>query len=416
MYSIEQLHLSTLAMSHPINIASYTLSSAAGAGLHAMQATVAGGLATLTANDYPDANLECWVGKVNGAQQHQIPDAYSAFDSRNNRLLDYAMQQDGFSDEVANVLQKIRPHRVAVIMGSSTASMAASENAYGVTANANESIAASELAGAPTALHSPHAPGKYVAQRLGIKGPAITVSTACSSSAKSFAMASRWLQSNVVDAVIVGGSDSLSLGTLYGFASLNLLSKNPCRPFDTNRDGISVGEAAGFALLTRASDSSHFATTELCLTGYGESSDAHHMSHPHPEALGAITAMQQAMNSSQCAADDIGYINLHGTATPTNDVIETQALKVVARKGTLASSTKGWTGHTLGAAGITGAVFALEALRTGTVPGTYNLIDHDDQLAFSVTKDTQQKKINTAMVNTFGFGGSNCSLMFGRMS
>jgi len=154
--------------------------------------------------------------------------------------------------------------------------------------------------------------------------------------------------------------------------------------------------------------------TGLALAGVGESSDAYHMSHPHPDGAGAVAAMREALRSSQCNPKDIGYINLHGTATPTNDAIESHALAQLFTDQTKASSTKGWTGHTLGAAGITGAVFALEALRTDLIPGTQHLEQPDQSIEFSVMSSNQRAHIEHAMINTFGFGGSNCSLVFGR--
>jgi len=173
---------------------------------------------TLTVARYPNADLHTWVGSVPGADAHKLPESLAAFDSRNNRLLDIALDQDGFSRTVYDVVEQLGATRVAVIMGSSTASMAASEDAY-----ESVSMTKHKLTTPQASVHHPHAPGQFVAYKLGILGPALTISTACSSSAKAFAMASRWLQAELVDAVVVGGSDSLSLGTLYGFASMNLL-------------------------------------------------------------------------------------------------------------------------------------------------------------------------------------------------
>ena len=171
----------------------------------------------------------------------------------------------------------------------------------------------------------------------------------------------------------VVGFDSLCVSVLYGFNSLGLVSAQPCRPFDVARNGLSLGEAAGFAILERIGGKSGSVEKSAArLVGYGESSDAYHMSAPHPQGLGALRALEDALARAGLAPDDIGYINLHGTATPANDAVEAVMISRAFSATTLASSTKGWTGHTLGAAGIVESVIALIALERGFVPGTLN--------------------------------------------
>ena len=175
-----------------------------------------------------------------------------------------------------------------------------------------------------------------------------------------FATAARFIEAGFCDAAVVGGVDSLCQTILYGFASLELLSSDPCRPCDEDRDGLTLGESAGFALLEK---SEHVGQSgAIALLGYGESCDGYHMSHPHPEGAGAIKAMQQALMRSGLSPGGIDYINLHGTATRANDSIEDKAVHSVFGPSTPCSSTKGWTGHTLGGAGVTGAVIAAMCL------------------------------------------------------
>ena len=222
-----------------------------------------------------------------------------------------------------------------------------------------------------------------------------------------FGQAARLIDAGLVDAAVVGGVDSLCGSVLYGFNSLQLVSQRPCRPFDAGRDGLSLGEAAGYALLERTGDGPR-------LRGYGESSDAHHMSAPHPDGLGARLAMRDALARAGLAPEAIGYINLHGTATPANDSIEASAVALQFPPATHASSTKGWSGHTLGAAGILEAVIALLALEYGELPGILHCEVLDAACGPQIRIDNATRTIDYAMSNSFGFGGNNASLVFGR--
>ena len=223
-----------------------------------------------------------------------------------------------------------------------------------------------------------------------------------------FAQAERLIRNGLADAAIVGGVDTLCGSVLFGFNALQLVSANPCRPFDAARDGLSLGEAGGFAVLERASAHDH----GLQLRGYGESSDAHHMSTPHPEGLGAQLAMRAALARAGIEAAAVGYLNLHGTATPANDSIEARAVAALFPASLHAGSTKGWTGHTLGAAGIVESVFALLALEHGLLPGTLNSATPDAACGPQIRFDNAARDIDFAMNNSFGFGGNNCSLVF----
>ena len=236
----------------------------------------------------------------------------------------------------------------------------------------------------------------------------VTISTACSSSAKVFVMAQRWMDCGLIDAAVVGGVDSLCLSTLHGFNALQLLSSEICRPFDSARNGISIGEAAGFVLLDRD-------PAAVNLVGGGESSDAWHMSSPHPDGLGAQAAMRQALQAAGLRPQDIGYVNAHGTATPANDRAEAAAMRAVFGADAVpVSSTKGITGHTLGAAGITEAIVVIQALEQQTLPPSANLREPEPRLGLDVVMQPRRAELRHAMSNSFGFGGTNCSLIFGR--
>ena len=244
---------------------------------------------------------------------------------------------------------------------------------------------------------------------LGLTGPAMTISTACSSSAKVFCLAERFIRLGLIDAAVVGGVDSLCHTTLYGFNALQLVSTEICRPFDVARRGLSIGEAAGFALVDKQD-----LDDGLLLRGYGETSDAHHMSTPHPDGDGARRAMQAALSSAQLDVANIDYINLHGTATPANDRAEGRAVYGVFGGATPCSSTKGFTGHTLGAAGITEAAIALLSLEQNFVPGSPTTQAIDPNTQCGIVLKGRAGTVANVMSNSFGFGGSNCVLIFGK--
>jgi 3-oxoacyl-[acyl-carrier-protein] synthase-1 len=238
------------------------------------------------------------------------------------------------------------------------------------------------------------------------------VSTACSSSAKVFGSAARMIEAGVIDAAGVGGVDSLCLTTLYGFNSLELLARGPCRPYDRDRSGLSIGEAAAFVLLEAPARGAPPAAA--LLLGVGESSDAHHMSAPHPEGFGARLAMHAALEAAGLQPGDIDYVNLHGTATPSNDAAEDHAVVELLGRDVPCSSTKGATGHTLGAAGAVEAAIAVLALRHGFVPGGAQTCELDPALQANYRLATTPAPLARVLSNSFGFGGTNCSLVLGR--
>jgi 3-oxoacyl-[acyl-carrier-protein] synthase-1 len=396
----------------PLAIRAYTATTALGQGRGAQLDALRARRGGLRPNDFGSADLgtaalDTWIGRIDGLEDAALPSEYAAWECRNNRLAWLALQQDDILDTVAAMRDRHGATRVAVVLGTSTASIGETEEAY---ARLDDGAFPADMA-RPN-IHTPHSLAGFVQQATGLRGPCITVATACSSSAKVFAQAARLIQAGVVDAALVGGVDTLCGSVLFGFNSLGLVSSAPCRPFDSARDGLSLGEAGGFAVLERTR-AGHDAEG-LQLRGYGESSDAHHMSAPHPEGLGARLAMGDALARAGVAAGEIGYLNLHGTATPANDAVEARAVAALFPDTLHASSTKGWTGHTLGAAGIVESVFALLALEHGLLPGTLHSSTADSACGAQIRFDNAQRRIDHAMNNSFGFGGNNCSLVFGR--
>lgn len=354
-------------------------------------------------------NLPTCVGEVAGVDDVRLPAPLAHFDCRNNRLAWLGLTQDGFTQAVQAASAKYGAQRVGVILGTSTSGIFQTELAYRRRDAASGTLP-DDYNYATT--HNAFSVADFTRRYLGLHGPAQVVSTACSSSAKVFSSARRMIDAGVIDAAVVGGVDTLCLTTLYGFNSLELVSSEPCRPFDAQRNGLSIGEAAAFALLERVPESP--AADALLLLGTGESSDAYHMSSPHPDGLGARMAMQEALDRAGLTPGDIDYINLHGTATPANDTAEGKAVHALFGAHTPCSSTKGATGHALGAAGGLEAVICLLALQHGFIPAGVNTRARDPALDVDYVLDQREQRLQYALSNSFGFGGTNCSLIFGR--
>ncbi len=389
----------------PLAVSAYTATCAAAAGRAALAAALAARTGGLRFNDFGPEPLPTWIGRVPGVEDAAFPEAFANWECRNNRLAWLGLAADGFADAVAAARARYGAARVALVLGTSTSSIGASEEAY---RRLDADGRYPEDLRRPI-VHTPHSLGDFVQFALGLEGPCVTVATACSSSAKVFAQAERLMRVGLADAVVVGGVDTLCGSVLFGFNSLELVSTEPCRPFDVERRGLSLGEAAGFALLEREGPAG-----VPWFLGYGESSDAHHMSSPHPEGLGARLAMRDALARSGLDAADIDYINLHGTASQKNDEIEAAVVRDLFPASTVASSTKAWTGHTLGAAGIVEAVIALTALKTGVMPGTLNACTLDPACGPQIHIDNVTGDVRHVLSNSFGFGGNNCTLVFGR--
>ena len=388
----------------PLAVTRYTGVNCLGRGVDAWWDALLARRSGLAPCAFEDVRLPTYVGEVGGLDAVRLPAGLAAYDCRNNRLAELGLAADGFMAAAEAARDRYGAGRVAVVMGTSTSGVLATEHAYRRRDAAGALPADFHYAG----TQNNYSLAGYVRARLALTGPAQVVSTACSSSAKVFASAARLVAAGLADAAVVGGVDSLCGTTLYGFNALELLSPEPCRPFDAARNGISIGEGAGFALLERD------AQTALYLAGWGESADAHHMSTPHPEGLGAKLAMSRALASARIAPGDVGYVNVHGTASRTNDVAEGQAIAAVLGPDVPCSGTKGATGHLLGAAGITEAIVALLALARGVLPGTANTATPDAAAGCRVLLDGEARTVRYALTNSFGFGGNNCTLAFAR--
>ena len=397
-----------------LRLPAFTVTSCLGRGLAPTLAALTAHRGGLVPCDFETVDLDTWIGPVDGVDDVELAPALARFDCRNNRLAELGLIQDGFDQAVMRAIARHGAHRVGVFLGTSTSGILQTELAYREWVGDRADDAAplpSWFRYAET--HNSYSVADYVAHRFGITGPCVVVSAACASSAKVFGNAARMLASGRIDAAIVGGVDSLCLTTLYGFKSLELVSAHPAQPYGASRDGLSIGEAAAFAILER-DDDGHANDNGLRFVGIGESSDAHHMSSPHPEGLGAQRAMEGALRSAGLAAKDIDYINLHGTATRNNDAAEDRAVSTLFGRDVPVSSTKGATGHTLGAAGGVEAVIALLALREGLVPGGLNTSSLDPALASDYRIDNAHAALSHVLSNSFGFGGANCCLAFAR--
>jgi 3-oxoacyl-[acyl-carrier-protein] synthase-1 len=331
------------------------------------------------------------------------------YDCRNNRLAHIGLQQDRFQHLVENIKLHYGADRIGVFLGTSTSGIRQTEIAY--------KQRDSETGCLPEDFdfqhtHNTYSVARFTREYFQLHGPALVISTACSSSAKVFATAHRYIQMGFCDAAIVGGVDSLCLTTLLGFNSLELVSTDMCRPWDSDRKGINIGEAAGFAIVEKQPSTS----CSVGLFGYGESSDAYHMSTPHPQGQGAAMAMHAALKKAGLGPDRIDYVNLHGTATKSNDSSEDHAIAQVFGTFTPCSSTKGYTGHALGAAGIVEAIICFLAMEHNFLPPSLNTRELDSALTAHIVRNVKETNVKFAMSNSFGFGGNNCSLLFGKIA
>lgn len=390
----------------PLALTEFTMATAVGRGMGAHREALREGRSGLRANDLPYADLDTMIGRVGGLEDEPLTGAFSAFDCRNNRLAAAGLDADGFKDRVCAAKERYGADRIAVVIGSSTAGIDRTEAAY--RAREGEDGA---LPGWFDYQHTHNAfsPADFTRSYLGLEGIALAVATACSSSAKAAATARRYIEAGLADAAVIGGVDCLCLTTLYGFNALELIDARPCRPWDAERSGISLGEAAGFALMEKEPQGDH----DLLLLGHGESSDAHHMSAPPEDGAGAGLAIAEALSRSGLEPDQIDYVNLHGTGTPSNDRAEDQAVVGALGDGVDCSATKGYTGHTLGASGMVEMLLTGIALQEGFVPGTLHTRSLDPALDARIALENKPKAMRHALSNSFGFGGSNCSLILG---
>ena len=327
--------------------------------------------------------------------------------SRNNQLVLAAAEQ--LRPAVDAAASRFGAHRVAIVVGTSTSGIGESERA--IRAWVESGPMPADYAFAQQELDSP---ARFLACALDVRGPAYVHSSACSSSAKAMAAAARLVLAGVADAVVTGGADSLCAFTVAGFASLNLLSGQRCNPLSVNRNGINIGEAAALFLMTRE-------PATVGLRGWGESSDGHHFSAPDPTGNGARIAIRQALTRAGIEAGDIDYVNLHATATPANDVMESAVVHELFGERVPVSGTKPMTGHTLGAAGALEAAFCWIAMQDDNVRGTLppHVWDGERDPALAPLRTVARgeslgRPPRHSLSNSFAFGGANAALVFGR--
>lgn len=347
-----------------------------------------------------------YVGEVS-AKLPTIEKIHRVYDCRNNQLLLAALEQ--IKESVNDVVRRFGADRIGVVIGTSTSGLRNTELAWAAEVQTGHK---------PEQFHYKQQQlsggADFLAQYIGLKGPAYAISTACSSSGRAFASARRLLALNICDAVIVGGADSLCRFTLEGFAALESLATGLCRPFGLHRDGINISEAAALFVMSREPG-------PVQLSGIGASSDAYHFSAPAPDGKTVMQAMTAALQEAELEVTAIDYINMHGTATPLNDAMESRSVFNVFSDTTAVSSTKGMTGHALGAAaamelGLCWLLLTAED-SSGELPPNINGDELDPELPKLNYVSSGQylgRKINVCQSNSFAFGGNNISIVVAR--
>lgn len=380
--------------------------NALGDGLEAIVPALAAAHAPGMANAHTGVG-EAFVGSVFAPLNLAPPASLARFDCRNNRLLLAALAQ--IAPEIEAARERYGAHRIGVVLGTSTSGIEAAEAAFVYQAQAGELPVNFNYRQMEIGTAAP-----FAAAALGVYGPAYTISTACTSSAKAFVSARRLLQLQLCDAVVAGGVDSLCELTVQGFASLESTSAVRTNPMSRNRCGINIGEGAALFLMSRDE-------AAVRLAGAGESSDAHHISSPDPHGVGGELALREALADAGVAPSAIGYVNLHATATRKNDAMEANLMARVFADGVATSGTKPLTGHQLGAAGATELGFAWLTLAREGAALPRHLWDGEADPALPALDLVVSERFlprgtgaQYVMSNSFAFGGSNVSLILGR--
>lgn len=368
---------------------------------------------TVTAKPFADHDIDAPV-KMLGAVElplRAFPEHLSeAHRSRNNQLLWHALAQ--IEPKITACIEKFGCERVAVIIGSSTTG--ADENIPVFKAGVQGDYAIVPFNEQQVQFS---APADFVAETYGLNGLTYGISTACTSGARALVSAARLLKNGLCDAVICGGVDTLSPLTISGFSSLEVLSHSQTNPFSANRSGINIGEGAAVFIMSREPLDDY----EVQLLGYGSSSDAYHMSSPHPEGEGAISAFQNALDNAKLTPQEIGWINLHGTGTIHNDQMESLAVAKVFGNSTACTTTKPYTGHTLGAAGAVEAAILWGMISrrhnpSGKLPAQLWDKQADENLpniAITDENNAWQAGRRIGASSSFAFGGNNTVLILG---
>ena len=392
----------------PVAITACSAITACGPGTNALYQALLEGRHCLHPPRLFEVDFPAWCGEVDEALP-PLSASLQSYATRNAGLALAAIDHpaDGLRGAIRQAVERYGAQRVGIVLGTSTSGIYETENAYRELAERGQLPSSFSL----PKQHAWVATAHFMQADLGLDGPCYAISTACSSSSKALAAAQRLIAAGVCDAVLSGGVDSLCRLTLHGFDSLDILSPQPCTPLDHKRSGISLGEGAGLLLLERPSPAN---ADCIQLLGCGESSDAHHMTAPHPEGKGAAIAMRAALGQAGIDAADIDYINLHATGTLLNDQAEMLALRQVFEQAPHCSGTKGLTGHTLGAAGGIETIIGWLSLKQGFRPGTCGLQQVDPGFQARVVQHSQPKvALRHVMNNNFGFGGNNSSLILG---
>ena len=344
--------------------------------------------------------FETVVGAVRG-ELPELPTALAPWSTRAARIA--ALLLDDLRVELEVLRRRWRPGRIAVLLGTSTAGADVTENAY-------RHFLVEGALPQDYDLFRHHSYGAilHVVRALsGAEGPAWVTSTACTSSAKPFASAKRMIEAGMIDAAIVGGIDTLCRMTLQGFRSLEALSPEPARPFSAERKGLNIGEGGAFLLVERAGD------PIALLEAVGESSDAYHISAPDPNGVGARLAMERALVQAGASASSLDHVNAHGTGTRLNDVSEAAAIEALFGRDVPVVSTKGYTGHLLGAAGASEAAIAIFALREGWIPASLGAAPVDPKVTARIATERTHGVFRRVLSNSFAFGGNNVSVLLG---
>jgi 3-oxoacyl-[acyl-carrier-protein] synthase-1 len=342
------------------------------------------------------------VGAI-GAALPPLPEALSPWTTRTAQLAQLLLRD--MEPSLARLRERVRPERIAIVLGTSTAGADVTEDAYRVYVQTSKLPAGYDL----WRHHTYGAILRVVSELSFAKGPGWVVSTACTSSAKPLATAQRLLDSGLADAVIAGGIDTLCGMTLRGFHCLDALAPSPCKPFSAQRNGISIGEGGALLLIERLSETRSEPLARL--EAVGESSDAYHISAPHPEGLGAEAAMARALSMAGVLPSDVDHVNAHGTGTRLNDSAEAKAIARLLGNDVPVVSTKGYTGHMLGGAGACEAVFGVIALQEGWIPPSLGAEPIDPAISIRIPTTLTQGEFRRVLSNSFAFGGNNVSVL-----
>lgn len=393
----------------PVAVGDFSIVTCLGTGRRQTIAALRAGRSGLGPCTFDALPFPTYVGEIPDLDAHPLEGELSCFDCRNNRAAALALREDSFTDAVEVARDRYGAERIGVFVGTSTSGLLQTEIAYRHRDPATGRLPP-EFDYART--HNTYSLAWFVRTVLDLAGPAFVVSTACAATAKVFGSAARMIAAGLCDAAVVGGADTLCATTLFGFHALGLMAAEPCRPFDAERRGISIGEGAGFVLLERVNE--RHGPDTILLAGVGESSDAYHMSSPHPDGAGARLAMERALAAARLEPADIDYINLHGTATSLGDAAEDRCVFSLFGADTPCSSTKGFAGHALGTSGVIEAIFCALGLQHEFLPGSPHTRTIDPAFKTSYVCQGRPARLNRVISNSFGFGGTNCSLVLGR--